>query len=807
MRIIRLAAVAIPLMSAAVLPAADPPVSYHLTNSQGRVVIRSSAGEVIPWTCYTVGPEQNFESWRQKHEGFLKAGVHLYRLSLWTLKGGNFWSNPFTSLDGNPVTEPRLPLSWQEMTPWLLEKDPQVRFLMCFGIQPDPLWRTNHLDQFQILPEGRHAFAATDPYSILPSLASELFITQTERMIRDTVAWCEQQPWHDRIVGYHVYPYCEGATEVALFGELFDVSPVMQRAFKGFLRQKYANDEALRKAWGDEAVTLDTAAVPTKAEWLAKRQRLNLLHWPDPAKVQRERDYFLLQQQLFHRFWSRTFAALGDATAARPCLKGYDTMKQHMQGWIHNASFDSEWKPGFLDDYGSILLGSGSIGAAPLLDHPQLDYLWTPAMYYNRAMGYAWESEGLSDSLLLRGKVNYQEADIRTWVNRDMRGRAAPAGALIKDAGVYLTPPEMRAGFDRTLAWAISRNQMYYFTSVFGGNWWYADPAIQEKIAQQHRIIRALPAMPWKPTTDAVCLVVDDESALYEDFSSGFQYLAVYRQIEEGLALCGVPYRIHLLSDLEKTNFPDYKCYLFPDLFRVDGRVEALLKDRVFRNGHVAIFGPGTGVTDGPKLSAESASRLLGVPMELVPKSCARRVMLQDWGHPVSERLPAMTYGDSYAYGPILVPTVQRLDTHDPTLRPLGACFYYYFFDRPGPFVHDFGRGASGSGQGGARGAGDYAVVFSPAVPLPAELLRECARYAGCHVWSERNAVIYATDDFVSLHTVNRGEHVIRLPRKTEVWDLNEGRRVSRRTDALRLNVDAPPATYLFGLGDKPDGL
>ena len=28
-----------------------------------------------------------------------------------------------------------------------------------------------------------------------------------------------------------------------------------------------------------------------------------------------------------------------------------------------------------------------------------------------------------------------------------------------------------------------------------------------------------------------------------------------------------MPYRIHLLSDLERENFPAYKCYLFPNLW------------------------------------------------------------------------------------------------------------------------------------------------------------------------------------------------------------------------------------------------
>ena len=785
-------------ISAACWPAdAAPAISYRLANHSGRQVIESSAGEVIPWTCYSLGPDLSVENWSQKQTGFIAQGVHLFQLPLQAEKG-QYWDNIFFSPDGQSLAEPLVPINWPKQVAWLLEHDPQAHFIMRFGLNTGLAWRQEHRDQLQPLPKGMGAFR--DGYSVLPSLASDLYRERTGRLIRDAVAWCERQPWRDRVVGYTFFPYCEGATEVGVFGQTFDTSPVMQQAFRDFARQKYGTDEALQKAWGDPAVRLETVAVPTKQEWLEKRGRLRLLHWPDPDQVQRERDYFLLQKQLFHRYWGEILDTMNTATAARPVIKGYDTFKQHMQGWLHNPNFDSDWQPGVLDEYGSILLASGSIGVGPLLDRAGLDLLQTPGMYYNRAMGYAWEAEGLSDSLILRGKLNMMESDMRTWVNRDVRGKPFPPDKLINDAGTFLTPPEMAAGFDRTLAWALSRNQMYYFASVCGANWWFEDPAIFKKIGEERALIERSLNWPWQNTTDAICLVVDDESALDEDSSSGFQYLAVYRQIEEGLALCGVPYRIHLLSDLAKENFPDYKCYLFPNLFKVEADIEALLRKKIFRNGHVAIFGPATGITDGRKLSAAAATRLFGIPMELVPKSSARRVILQDHGHPLSQRLETVTYGDSYAYGPLLVPTTQRLPEKESNARPLGAAFYYYFFDRPGIFVNDFGRGAVHSDNDATRGAGDYSIVFSPAVPLPPELLRECARYAGCNVWSEKNAVIEASGNFVALHTVKTGDYVIQLPRPSEVWDLNLNRRLSLSTDRITGSTQAP-ATLLFFLG------
>lgn len=774
-------------------------VSYRLVPRVGRLVIEASTGEVVPWACYSLGPDLNVEGWKRKQPGFIQAGVRLFQLPLMPLQG-QMWEQPFWSLDGQPVAEPAAGANWAEQVPWLLAQAPDARVILRFGLHPSPAWAAVHPEQFQTLSNQRYARAGTAGQSILPSLASDLWLAGIERQIRDTVAWCERQPWRDCVVGYTLFPYCEGATEVGVFGELFDTSPPMQEAFRAFARERYGTDEALRRAWDDPDVTLATARVPTRAEWRARKAALQLMHWPDPARVGRERDYFLLQQRLFLRFWDRVLTVLAETTAARPVVKGADILKQPLQGWMHNAAFDAEWYPGMRDDYGPILFASGSFGIERLLDHPGLDMLQTPGMYYNRAMGYAWEAEGLSDSLLLRGKLNFMEADMRTWVDRDVRGKPRPPGSLINDAGAFLTPAEMNAGFDRTLAWALTRNQMYYYASVCGANWWYDDPLVYATITRQLRLAAASARRPWAPNPDAICVVIDDASPLEEDFSSGFQHLAVYRQIEEGLALCGVPYRIHLLSDLARPDFPPYKCYLFPNLFRVDADTEALLRRTVLREGRVALFGPGTGITDGTALSAAGLTRLLGVPMELLPRSCARRTMLQDHGHPLSARLPQATFGDSYAFGPLLVPAVQRFPAASgtaPRVTPLGATFFHYFLDRPGLFVVDHGRGPLGTG------ADDYSVVFSAALPLPPELLRECARYAGCHVWSDENAVVYAAPDFVALHTVRRGEQRLRLPPGVAAWDALSGRRAGRWRRELRITADAP-GTFLFWLGQPP---
>lgn len=776
----------------------NSPVSYRLSSRDGRIVIESSAGVTVPWACYSSPSERVMDAWQQKQRGFIDSGFHLYQIGIWRT-WQSFWRNPFFSLDGDPVEAPREPVNIDEQAEWLIAQDTQALFLVRFSVHPDPGWRDANIGQFPVIGTEDNGMPR---YSVNASLASDSYISAVDRLIRDTVAWCEKQPWRDRIAGYTVYPYGEGLTELAITGRLFEASAPMEEKFAEYIRKKYRTDRDLQEAWNDRDASLESITLPTDAEWEEKRIREKLMHWPDPAAVGRERDYFLLQKDLFHRYCTTMFDAMLEATASRRVIKGFDILKQGLQGWMHDAGFFGAWHPGSFDSHGSIHLASGSIGAGPLLDHPGVDMLVTPGVYDNRAMGYSWESEGLSDSLLLRGKVNFTEADIRTWVGGNW---VEPGqGDAVTDAGTILSIPEMDAGFDRLLADAVSRNRMYYFMSVCGAHWWFNDPSIQKKAAEQKAVIEQSLAWPWRDTEHAVCLVVDDNSAMYEDFSSGYQNIAVYNQIIQGLALCGVPYRIHLLSDLARENFPPYRCFIFPDLFKVGQEELAVLRNKVFRNGNVAIFGPGTGITDGQTLTAQGASEVLGIPMELVDRQCRRRTILQDHGHFISRNLDTATFGDSHAFGPLLVPASRRFGDSLPGAVQLGSTYFYYTIDRPGLFVVDHGKGGRGNDVSAEYGAGDYAVVFSAAVPLPPELIRECARYAGCNIWSEKNMAVYASGESVAFHTVKSGKHTVTLPYSCDVLDMAGGAVLYTNATSFTVDVKAP-ATRSFRL--VPRGL
>ena len=203
------------------------------------------------------------------------------------------------------------------------------------------------------------------------------------------------------------------------------------------------------------------------------------------------------------------------------------------------------------------------------------------------------------------------------------------------------------------------------------------------------------------------------------------------------MARCGVPHRIYLFEDLELDQFPPHRVFYFPNLFRVDEKRLELLRQKVLRDGHVVVWGPGSGISDGEQIGAEPATWLTGFEFEILPANAPRRVLISNFEHPLTCNLDAaLVIGGPLPYGPVLMPA-DGLE--------LGLAWAKGGNNHTGLALKEFGRGARGGKGEEPLGAGDYAALFTTAVPLPATLWRNLARFAGAHVYCESNDVLLAT--------------------------------------------------------------
>jgi len=441
----------------------------------------------------------------------------------------------------------------------------------------------------------------------------------------------------------------------------------------------------------------------------------------------------------------------------------HDSHKVTMLGW-DNTGFFNATKP-WPHVYPELTAGSGNMSLAPLLDGPGIGGLITPHDYQARGVGGVFEPEGIADSAVLRGKLMLCEMDTRTWGGTDV---IAPA----RD------PQEFAALTWRNIAESLTRGVVPYWMDTHQD--WFGPPDIQATIRRQAEVLREAATWPHA-TVPGIAMILDDEAVLETNGDGRFLNEAVMWEWKTGLVRAGVPVRKYLVDDLALPNFPHHKVYFFPNLFRVDAERQRLLEQRVLRNGHVVVWGPGTGISDGATIGPSAARRITGFDFELLDVNYPRRTLLANTTHPLTVGLsPATVLGGPLAYGPVLFPT---------TGTPLGIAWTKLGVHRTGLAVAER-TAADGS---------PWTSVFTTTPGLPAGFWRNAARHAGAHVWCEQDELVMADANLVALHAHIGGAKTLVLPERRRVIDVITGKTVAGAATRIDFDIDAP-GTAVFRL-------
>ncbi len=668
-----------------------------------------------------------------------------------------YWVGDKISTDpliGEPTTKMQGFATLDESAEQVLENDPDAWLVVRFGIDPPSSWTKLHPEEQWIDDEGQVAHG--------PSLGSDLYWQKAAEFSNTIVRLAESRPWSSRVIGYVNLYQTEGTPVPAIEGHLYDYNPLMVAKWREFLHNKYGTDEALRQAWRDDSLSLATVEVPKDQLRGPTPLVSNLLYWQGPQSNQPLRDWLELTRDLYHRRARQIYAAMRAGTDRKRFFV-YDMYKQQMMGWNCGDFFYNQESRRLADL--NLVPMAGSRKVTGLWDSPGFDGVLTPHDYQARGPGGIFQPEGICDSLVLHGKLYICEMDQRTWVDK------------IPPYGQVRSLREWEAVSWRNLATSLSRGFLYYYMDLSSD--WYSPPEIQESIARQTQVLKQAIHWPHR-TVPGIAMVIDDDAILETNGGGNYENEAIMWEQKMGLARCGVPYRIYLLDDLRLPHFPHHRVYYFPNLYKVDDERLALLREKVFRAGNVVIWGPGSGISDGQKISAESATALTGFSFKFWPVNYTRKTLISNFDHPLTKGLPADTViSGAPSYGPLLFPT-------DGT--ELGLAWTKNGDTIPGLAVKEMGSGA-----------GRWYSVFTSAVPLPAGLWRNAARLGGAHVYSESGDLLMADSTLVALHSLQSGEKRIALPGTYTVWDVVTGGLVGRNLRGLVFRMEAP-ATRVFRL-------
>jgi Beta-galactosidase len=544
---------------------------------------------------------------------FTRAGLNLFTFSATPTEAGYGLSRTVWVEPGKfDYTE------FDERVMMLLQTNPDAYFFPRLYLHAPKWWSEKHPDDIVRMDpgDGKPVPFIHSGGKPAPSWASETWRRDTVAALKRLIAHVEASPYADRVIGYHL---ASGTTEEWMMwggneNQWVDYSQVNTARFRGWLKAKYGTDQRLRAAWVDPAVTLVTAAIPTKAQ----RQKTEYGSLRDPAKEQAVVDYYLYNADLVADTIGCFARTVKDATARRKITGVF-------YGYLLQLCGEQRQQ------------NAGHLALEKLLASPDVDFVCSPTSYAFRKLGGEGTSHfmSLAGSVRLHGKLWFDENDIRTSLSG---GHVGEWGRPADVAGDLLQQ-------DKELANCIVNGAAQWWFDV-GGNR-YNHPTLMGRIGELAAKARKALALDRAPA-DEVAFVVDERSLCYLRVADPLGHRLLLGQVP-ALRRIGAPVGDYLVTDLDRIG--DRKLYIFPTSFAPTAAdrkaIEALKRDH-----HVLVFLGVPGVYRDGKLDETGMEELTGIKLRLSHEPVLLRVTLKP-GHPLTEGLAGDTYGFVHQATPV----------------------------------------------------------------------------------------------------------------------------------------------------------
>jgi len=597
-----------------------------------------------------------------------------------------------------------------------------------------------------------------------PSFASEVWRRGTAQALYNVVEHVLRADYAPNVIGYFI---CGGGTEEWYYWGDYDhrrycvdFSKPMLRAFRRYLRRKYAGDvRRLRAAWNDPEADFATALPPGPDRFTPPATGV---FW-DPRRDQRIRDYYCVHNKVMEDSL-RIFAhAVKQACGGRQLV-----------GMFH----------GYLQNHW--LLEGGQATLKDLLNSPDVDFWSGPPQYNRRGPGEHACIRFLPATFKVHGKLWINESDIRTnFVPPDP-----------KNPAIHGRPQTL----EQTLG-CLEREFAHLLCEGVNGWWfqmgpdWYHHPPILDLFRTLQQVGDAAVQLDRRSATD-VAAVVDLESLFTGPaFPISSAVLDAFKVQE--LCRIGTPVDFYELDDLLAPHAPRYRMIIFLNCFSLTDRERRLIEQRLRRDGAMLVwmFAPGLFNPDRkPEMALAHSRDVLGFALDHRRGNALKLDMRLTTAGAAALRGfdPSRVFGGFERLEWALDPKtggVRRVPARPFTVRER-------FIGPDGPDLPASIRilarfSDSGEPSMVMRTSKHATDVWIGSVVAPAALLRALAGRAGCHLYCDADEIVYANRSFLAVHTAASGERTFHLRRPTDVIDVLDGRVLGRQVSAFTDDIPA----------------
>ncbi len=542
-----------------------------------------------PWTNYP--PDDSHSVYQSQVRMAAAAGIHIHSFGI-----PMPWPKEGDKADYGGV------VNAFEAT---LKADPDALFLPRFGMGAPGWWQKAHPDQCLTFDDGQTK-------SECP--ASTLWREETVRHLRALVRFCEEH-YGEHMLGYHPCGQHTGEWFYQRSWEprLSGFSPAMAAGFRGWLKGRYATDEALRAAWRDPSVSLETAPLPTAEQRRATTHGL----FRDPTAERRLLDFYEYKQLAMEEPLEMMARAIKEETGGKKLVT-----------FFYGYFFDMCGIPSGPQVSGHLAMGR-------MVRCPDVDILCSPISYFDRQSGGAGLFMTAVDSVRAAGKLWLNEDDTRTYLAAEDAG-----------FGRVDTPQKSFWVHQRNYGHVLPRRMACWYMDL-GGVGWLDGQDLWDNIA---RLKMHYDQNVAEPATFApeVAVIVDERSPWAIACSRTIMREQCYL-LRAKLYRMGAPIRVHYLGDLVAGKVPPAKAYIFLNPFHLDQAARKAIADATRQKTAVYFYGSGF---LGDRADDRLISELVGMPVTRIEAENAE-VKLVGGDGPLLGGLSAEPFGTKAKLDPL----------------------------------------------------------------------------------------------------------------------------------------------------------
>lgn len=679
----------------------------------------------------------------------------------------------------------------------LLREVPEAKIMIRVYLAPDAEWCDKYPDDLMRFNDG-----SVQPVNVRGTDYCGMYCIGSDRWRRDAaytlkcfMEKIDRTSQSHAVIGYFLG--AGGSSEWYHGNALTDFarkkyagfSPAFRTRYVEFLTKKYGTDDALRKAWKREDVSLADPPIPNWEErefivaddkYIAALERQNFLLRPEDADPFADLALGIILNPDRNQMLVDFYLTWHHATAGSVL---------HLAAVIRERYGKTKLVGAFYGAWGSTAFHDFGTAAAvlPILDSGLVDFLAAPGTYTNRQPGGYIGQREMMDSFRLRNMIFIAEDDERTYINTDFY-RDLMEQYTVQDSLKVLKREFGRNICQETQSWWFDMSGQPEWEKSSSGSQtrargWYEDPEILALFKRQQEIAEYAYSLPRKKRNEIAC-IVDQESILYVSDYLNTSLLDHYRGTDWSRIGAGMDYYFH--DDMDNPDMPDYKLYFVVNAFALSRSERRTMKEKFARNGASAIFlyAPGIIMTDADdrRMSLDHISDLIGMNVSMFNGTHSPCYRLEE------EKREFLPFGDfDRTYGFLdrgLKSNISLAQMKMPPFMNPG-----FFIDDPDAVVLGRYRIDGKPALAMKKQPEGWTSIYSAPQFMRSELIAGFAQMAGCHLYVHTDDCLYASRNFVTIHAAFTGNRRLCFPAPCDPFEVYEKKFYGKNVREITLNL------------------